>query len=150
MSAGAVALVLALAGCGSAQPVVPTPSATPTPTPTVPAAPALVPEGTAAQNLPFFTQIVQTVWAGPDQVHGRAYIDALVAGGFSKAHMQVTADESTVGNPAESIQFSVLWNDGQCLIGQAGPATGAALAVVEPAVLGGTACLIGKTRPIDW
>ncbi|MDQ1128755.1 hypothetical protein [Microbacterium sp. SORGH_AS_0888] len=154
VSAGAVALTIVIAGCSSPQPVVPTEtptlSDTPTPAATVPAAPALVPEGSAAQNLPYFTQIVQQVWAGPDQVHGRAYIDALVAAGFPKQSMQVTPDESTVGNPAESIQFSVLWRDGQCLIGQVGPATGSAVAVVEPAVLGGSACLLGTTRPIDW
>ena len=45
----------------------------------------------------------------PSSVAGRAYIDALVAAGFDKAAMQVTPDQTTVGNPAESIQFSVRW-----------------------------------------
>ena len=79
---------------------------------------------------------------------GRAYIDALVAAGFDKAAMQVTPDETTVHNPAETLMFSVKWGD-QCLIGQVGPATGdPATAVVDVTADG--LCLIGKTRPIDW
>ncbi|WP_429978142.1 DUF6993 domain-containing protein [Microbacterium sp. NRRL B-14842] len=31
--------------------------------------------------------------------------------------MQLTPDQSTVGNPAESIQFSVRWGEEECLIG---------------------------------
>lgn len=120
-------------------------SPAPTPTETVP---ALKPDGTAADNLPYFTSIVAAVWAGPDNVSGRAYVDALVAGGFDKAAMQVTNDQSTVGDPAESIQFSVLWV-GECLVGQVGPATGEPVSVVLPPV-GSGGCLVGKTRPIDW
>jgi hypothetical protein len=114
----------------------------------VPSTPELHPEGTATDNLPYFAGIVNAVWAGSDRASGRAYIDALVAAGFDKAAMQVTNDESTVGNPAESIQFSVLWA-GECLVGQVGPATGDPVAVVLPTV-GDGACLIGETRPIDW
>ncbi|QCQ18125.1 hypothetical protein EHF32_05055 [Microbacterium sp. RG1] len=91
---------------------------------------------------------MDAVWAGPDQVAGRAYIDALTAAGFDKAAMQVTPDQSTVNNPAESIQFSVRWGD-ECLIGQVGPATREAVTVVEPILSDGT-CLIGRTRAIDW
>ncbi|UIN32082.1 MULTISPECIES: DUF6993 domain-containing protein [Microbacterium] len=117
---------------------------TPAPSP----APTLVPEGSAEDNLPLFTSVVDAVWAGPDQVAGRAYIDALTAAGFDKAAMQVTPDQSTVNNPAESIQFSVRWGD-ECLIGQVGPATREAVTVVEPILSDGT-CLIGRTRAIDW
>ena len=62
--------------------------------------------------------------------------------------MQVTADTSTVGNPAESIQFSVLWG-AECIVGQVGSATGDPFTVIVPALDEG-ACLIGETRPIDW
>lgn len=138
-----------LAGCTPTPE--PTRSATATPTPTASettATVALVPDGTAEENLPFFRGIVDGVWNSPDAASGRAYIDALVAGGFDKAAMQVTADESTVGNAAESIQFSVRWGE-ECLIGQVGPATGGVVAVVESGLPGGT-CLLGTTRPIDW
>nr|WP_218853209.1 hypothetical protein [Microbacterium immunditiarum] len=124
-----------------------TPAASPTPTPT-PTQPVLVPDGTAEENLPLFAQVVETVWASPGRVSGRAYIDALVAAGFDKAAMQVTNDQTTIGDPAESIQFSVLWDD-ECLIGQVGPATGEPVAVIVPALAEG-GCLIGNTRPIDW
>lgn len=142
--------MIALAACTpppSPSPSSPSPTATATPTPTAKPV-ALVPDGTAEQNLPWFRKIVEQVWAGPDQVHGRAYVDALVAGGFDKAAMQVTQDESTVGNPAESIQFSVVWK-GECLVGQVGPATGNPVTTVLP-LLGTGGCLLGETRPIDW
>ncbi|MBW9092852.1 hypothetical protein JNB62_04055 [Microbacterium jejuense] len=126
----------------------PTPSAGATEGVDAAPSPALVPDGTAQDNLPYFTAITDSVWATDSRVSGRAYIDALVAAGFDKSAMQVTSDTSTVGNPAESIQFSVRWGD-QCLVGQVGPATGDPVTVVVPVVAEGT-CLIGQTRPIDW
>lgn len=145
---------LVLAACTGTSPD-PSGSASATPSPEAssstapaPTAPVLVPDGTAEDNLPFFATIVQAVWESPGQVQGRAYIDALTAAGFDKSAMQVTADQSTVGNPAESIQFSVRWGS-ECLIGQVGPATGLPLATTADA-LEGDFCLIGQTRPIDW
>jgi hypothetical protein len=134
------------AAAGAAPDATVTASASPSPTES--AAPVLVPDGSAQDNLPLFTKVVQAVWETPEQVAGRAYIDALVAAGFDKAAMQLTPDESTVGNPAESIQFSVRWAD-QCLVGQVGPATGAPVTVVVPLLAEGT-CLVGETRSIDW
>lgn len=162
-AAGVIALavvgILALAGCTDASDPSVSASATPTmteslaptatPTPTATAVPALIPEGSAEDNLPYFETVVATVWAGDDPLAGRSYVDALVAGGFDKAAMQLTNDETTVGNPAESIQFSVLWGD-ECLVGQIGPATGDPVAVVLPALQDGGSCLIGETRSIDW
>lgn len=109
----------------------------------------LVPEGTASDNLPLFAAVTAKVWAGPDQVHGRAYVDALAAAGFAKDRMQVTADRTTVGNPVESLLFSVAWGDKECLIGQVGPSTGTPVTKVVPQLAEGR-CLIGETRPIDW
>ena len=88
------------------------------------------------------------MWASPDNVSGRAYIDALVAAGFDKAAMQVTQDQTTVGNPAESIQFSVRWGE-ECLVGQVGPATGRRSPWScrrSPRARASSA----QTRPIDW
>ena len=122
-----------------------TPTATPAPDPEP--EPTLVPEGSAEDNLPLFLAVTERVWASEARGAGRAYIDALVAAGFDKVAMEVTADQTTVGNPAESIQFSVLWGD-ECLVGQVGSTTGDPHAVVLPVVDG--RCLIGQTRPIDW
>lgn len=147
---GTVAALLALAACTapSPAPAVTTPMTQAEPTPTIPPGPVLVPSGTAADNLPYFASIIGNVWGGPEQGSGRAYIDALVAAGFDKAAMQVTADQSTVGNAAESIQMSVRWGS-ECLVGQVGPATGQPVAVVLPGLADG-GCLIGATRTIDW
>ncbi|KHK98957.1 hypothetical protein LK09_04065 [Microbacterium mangrovi] len=93
--------------------------------------------------------MTERVWASSHRAEGRAYVDALVKAGFAKSAMQVTNDRSTVGNPAESIQFSVRWKDGQCLVGQVGPATGDPVTVVVAGLPGGK-CLIGDTRPITW
>lgn len=125
-----------------------TPDASATPSPNVAAGPALVPDGTGDDNLALFAAVVAQVWATPQQVTGQAYVDALVAAGFDKAAMQLTPDQSTVGNAAESIQFSVRWGD-ECLVGQVGPATGTPVTVVVPVIGDGT-CLVGDTRPIDW
>jgi hypothetical protein len=150
-----VVAALVLAACAQATTpedgptsAVPSASVSASPTPTTPPAPALYPEGTADENLPYFALVTQQVWAGPERMAGRAYIDALVAAGFDKSRMQVTRDQTAIGNAADSIQFSVAWDD-QCLIGQAGAAFPEPATVVLPILEGGT-CLIGDTRPIDW
>jgi hypothetical protein len=89
------------------------------------------------------------VWESEQRGEGRAYIDALVAAGFDRDAMQVTNDQSTVGNPVESLQFSVRWGATECLIGQVGPSTGQLVTQVMPQLAEGR-CLIGATRPIDW
>lgn len=140
---------LLLSGCG--------PAASPTLRPTqvspsasaAPVAPAYTPDGTASDNLPLFTDTVAQVWGTDQRVSGRAYIDALVVAGFDRAAMQVTQDVSTVGNPAESLQFSVRWGATECLVGQVGPSTGDPVTAVLPQLADGR-CLIGTTRAIDW
>ena len=79
---------------------------------------------------------------------GRDFIDALVAAGFDKSQMEVTADRTTVDLQADSVQFAVLFG-GECLVGQYGPASGGYHSAVRPA-LGTGGCLVGETRPIDW
>ncbi|WP_292899084.1 hypothetical protein [Microbacterium sp.] len=150
----ALAAALALAGCTPVTPevaptVTPPSASAPTASSSAPpVAPSFVADGSAADNLPLFTQVVQTVWAGPDRAAGRAYVDALVAAGFDKAAMQVTADQTTIGNAAESIEFSVRWQD-DCLVGQVGPSISDPVAAVLPGLTAG-GCLIGQTRAIDW
>ncbi|MFF2632095.1 DUF6993 domain-containing protein [Microbacterium sp. NPDC058021] len=150
-----VALLTAglLAGC-TAQPE-PAPTAasgtagsTPSPAAPTPAAPQLVPEGSAADNLPLFTAVAESVWASPQKAEGRAYIDALVGAGFDKAAMQITDDASTIGNPAESLEFSVRWGQ-ECLVGQVGPVADTVITITTDALPSG-GCLLGATRPIDW
>jgi hypothetical protein len=143
--------VAVLAGCSSEPAPAASPSVQPTPTTTssaTPSGPELVPDGSAEDNLPLFTLVMERVWDTDAKTKGRAYVDALTAAGFDRAQMEVTRDKSTVGNPAESIQFSVLWND-ECIVGQVGPSTKRPTAVVLPELPEG-GCLVGDTRPIDW
>lgn len=108
-----------------------------------------MPDGTAEENLPVFTATAEAVWASDQQGAGRAYIDALIGAGFDRDAMQVTQDQTTVGNPAESLQFSVRWGNDECLVGQVGPSTGQVVTAVLPQLAEGR-CLVGATRPIDW
>lgn len=143
-------MLLALAACGPEPSRSPDASAPPPATaPPGSAAPVLVPDGTASDNLPLFTRIAEDIWGTAEQGSGRAYVDALTAAGFDRAAMQVTQDQSTVGNPAESLQFSVRWGEKECLIGQVGPSTGRVVTAVMPQLAEGR-CLVGSTRPIDW
>lgn len=115
----------------------------------VPEEPALHPDGTADENLPLFTKVTTDVWSDSGSTSGRAYVDALAEAGFDKTAMQVTADLTTVGNPVESLQFSVRWGDKECLMGQVGPSTGDPVTTVIEQLAEGR-CLVGDTRPIDW
>jgi len=156
VGAAAIAAAVLLSGCSAV--AHPSPATTPPATAAMPspdgvppspsAAPVLHPDSSAEDNLPLFTAVVKQVWAGEGRASGRAYVDALAAAGFARTDMQVTADESTVGNPAESIQFSVRWGQGGCLVGQVGPSTGDPVTMVLPQLDGGR-CLIGKTAPIE-
>ena len=154
---GALVLTLALAACapathsGSSAPATPSGAGAATASSSSPAtssaAPVLVPSGSADDNLPLFRAVTARVWASEQRASGRAYIDALVAAGFERSAMQLTEDHSTVGNPAESIQFSVRWGDRECLVGQVGPSTGDPVAAVLPQLDGG-ACLVGRTATL--
>lgn len=142
----------ALAGCASLFP-----DSEPSETPTATQEPTEEPEqartefdpdGTADDNLPLFTKVVEKVWDSDDSVTGRAYIDALVDKGFDKDEMQLTSDITTIEWPAETIMFSVRVGDG-CLLGQVGPDTGDPVTTVQPALADDT-CMLGNTRDIDW
>jgi hypothetical protein len=153
-----VALVLGTTGCtfAGAAPTASPPSGTPSasvepqpePRPTPTAAPALRPALSASENLTFFDSVNLAVVAANGSAGGRDFIDALAAAGFDRAAMEVTADTTTIGDPSDSIQFAVLFQ-GECLVGQFGPASGGYHSAVRPA-LGTGGCLVGQTRPIDW
>lgn len=121
----------------------------PAPTPTATSAVAqLVPDGTAADNLPYFDHINDLVLSTDSEAGGRAFIDALAGGGFDRDDMEVTRDETPTGLAADSIQFAVLF-DGKCLIGQTGPSSDGYHSMIA-APLGTADCLVGDSRPIDW
>lgn len=148
----AVLAMTGLVGCTSAPPESPTrqpagqssparPSASATPEP----APELIPGGTADDNLAYFDHVNAAFLAGGNP-GGRAIIDNLVAAGFDKAAMELTADRTPLGSEVDSVQFAVQQGD-DCLIGQA-DADGYTSTVAP--TLGAGGCLVGNTRPIDW
>jgi hypothetical protein len=144
---GAGLLALALSGCVNGTPT-PVPTYTPTSSAsaTPDAGPTLHPGGTAAENLQFFDVTNQAFYAAHGKSDGRSIIDNLVAAGFRKQDMEVTPDQTSIGEAADSIVFSVRVK-GECLIGQfsASGYTG----TLGP-MLGTGSCLVGTTRPIDW
>ncbi|TFD27613.1 hypothetical protein E3T49_12955 [Cryobacterium cryoconiti] len=144
-----LALSVSLVACTAAP--VPAPDPTPSaaaPTATPEPAPVLLPDQDARANLPYFDSLATAVVAADDAAGGRAFVDALVAGGFDKAQMEVTFDKTNVDLAADSIQFAVRFN-GECLIGQHGPATGGYQSTATSLLASGT-CLAGATRQIDW
>ncbi|KRE30196.1 hypothetical protein [Agromyces sp. Soil535] len=146
------ALVAGVAGCAWGPPADPTSSspvaAAETTAPTASAPPILRQQLSASENVAFFDAVNLAVIAANSGAGGRDFIDALVAAGFDKAQMQVTADRTTVDVQADSVQFAVLFQS-ECLVGQYGPASGGYHSAVRPA-LGAGGCLVGQTRPIDW
>jgi hypothetical protein len=115
--------VTSLAACTQPSPKPTHTTASPTATATGSATPApdptFAPKGSAADNRAFFDFVNdRTVAANPQPV-GRTFIDALVAAGFAKADMQVTADKTSINLTPGSIQFSVRMGK-ECLVGQFG------------------------------
>jgi hypothetical protein len=148
--AGAVLLVSVAACSPTPSPTASSPSAQSSarPTPTATPAAELRPELSADENLAYFEAVSLEVIAANESAGGRDFIDALVAAGFDRSQMEVTADRTTLDLQADSVQFAVLFR-GECLVGQYGPASGGYHSAVRPA-LGTGGCLVGETRPIDW
>ncbi|PPG62770.1 hypothetical protein C5C69_04285 [Rathayibacter sp. AY1C7] len=143
-------LAVCLSGCTSpsAPDAVVSSSAAEAPAPAESAAPvAFVPGGTTEQNLPVFEQTLRAAAEPDPEVSGSSVVDALVAAGFSRESMQLTADETSVGLDADSVQVSVKLGE-SCLIGQYGPKSGGVRAVIAAPIATG-ACLVGRTVPIQ-
>lgn len=147
----ALVLLLGLAACASPAPA---------PEPTAPsgqadggdspAPPRFYPDGTAEDNLPYFTKTLQDYASGQGAVEGRPIVDAIAEAGFDKGSMQVSFDRTQTALVADSIYVSVRLGT-ECLIGQIQTSDRSVSAVAEPAVgPSDDICLIGKTRPIDW
>ena len=137
-----VALAVALVGCTSS----PDPAPTTPPATASTDAPPFSSESTTPEAMAHFDEVNTATVAANARPGGRAVVDALVGAGFDKSTMQVTADTTSIGRDADSVQFSVLWGQ-DCLIGQV---SGAGYSSQTAPVLGTGACLVGSTRAIDW
>lgn len=112
--------------------------------------PEYIPDGTAADNLPYFHDTLRQFAAGESPVQGAPIVDQLAAAGFAKASMQVSFDESKTDLVADSIYVSVLIGH-ECLLGQVVVADRSFVTEVAPGIgPEQTVCLLGATRPIDW
>ncbi|MUN08440.1 hypothetical protein GLX25_15110 [Agromyces luteolus] len=143
----AAGVALALAGCTGSDArdaaSTPGPPTSPAPTATDGDAPADEPATGALDELGRFDEVNRAVIAADAAAGGRAFLDALAAAGFDRSAMQVTSDTTTLGEPADSIQFSVRIGD-RCLIGQYGPASDGYRSAERPG-LGSGGCLVGAT-----
>ena len=145
--------VALLAGCSGEPTPAPARTATSVPAPgaspsgaATPAAPQFYPDGTAKGNKPYFDSINSALIARNPSAGGKDVIDALVAAGFDKANMQLTPDKTTIGRNVDSVLFSVRIGT-ECLLGQF---SGSEYTSSVQAALKSGACLVGRTRPIDW
>lgn len=147
----AVVLGCGLAACVQRAPVAaptlaqPTLAPTPEPSLTV-AAPIIRPGESAAANKPFFDLVNSALNTASGMSDGRTIVDTLVAAGFRKQDMQVTADRTAIDLAVDSIVVSVRVK-GQCLIGQF--TVSGYHSTVGPILAQGR-CLVGTSRPIDW
>ena len=142
--------VVILSGCAidRAEPIS---SSTPSPTAEVTTAPepdpVYVPDGGATANQAYFDFVNARLVQQNPAADGRAFVDSLVTAGFDRVNMELTPDITPANEKADSITFSVRFDDG-CLIGQYVDAS-QYLSQVR-AALGTGRCLVGQTRPIDW
>jgi hypothetical protein len=146
----AAGLALALAGCSATKddPTIAASNRVPVsaaPPSAPPRSAGVASRAAAALELAVFNRVNRRTVLRNHAADGSAFIDGLVAAGFRRGAMEVTEDRTTIGLPAPSVQFSVLWK-GVCLIGQYGPESGGYHAVATAPVAG--RCLVGKTRPI--
>lgn len=148
-AAGVIAL-LALTACVPSGPE-PTPStsktSTKTPTPTPTPTPTLDPAGTAEENFEFFESVVKRMAEESGMTDGSVMIQRLVDAGFNKADMELTPNETAIGERSDSVIFAVRFQ-GECLIGQIFPSW--EWTATRAPMLGTGKCLVGNTRPIDF
>ncbi|OOB90769.1 hypothetical protein B0T42_09850 [Rathayibacter sp. VKM Ac-2630] len=149
--AGPVLAAGLLAGCtapAAPETTASSPAAEPTAgAPAAPAEAALVPGGSADENLPYFEQVISGVVAADAEAPGLSVVDALVAGGFPRESMQLTADETSIGLDADTVLVSVKVGE-SCLLGQYGAKSDGVHAVVAAPIATG-ACLVGRTVPLE-
>jgi len=151
LAGAALAAVLTLAGCVPGTPTpVPTatvaePSASPSSTTLADA--VLVEGGTAEENALYFNKVNSEYFTRIDGMGtSLALVDNLVAAGFRKQDIEVTADRTSIDLEADSLIFSVRIK-GECLLGDYQRPSGYSSAIAP--LLGTGGCLVGKTVPLD-
>ncbi len=148
--AGTALAVSLLAGCSTSVPWHETdapavtatdPSTAPTDEPADELGVALVPDGTARENVPWFLRSVQQRLDEDPDADGRSIAIGLADAGFDRSKMSWTASTTPTGTAADSVIVAVKWS-GECLIAQK---RGNRLAVEVGAQADGV-CLLGEVE----
>ena len=140
----ALSTVFVIAGCAStAETPAPqkssSPSASATPTPTKD--PVFLANGSAQNNLKYFSWVIEKTLAVDPATDSFAVAQAVGAAGFDPATVQFTFSRTAAGLAADTSEVAVEFG-GQCLIGQFGPVAPKVIARVLP-VLATGGCLLG-------
>lgn len=112
-------------------------SATPTPTKD----PVFLVDGSAQDNLYYFSWVIEKTLAADPATDSFAVAQAVGAAGFDPATVQFTFSRTAAGLAADTSEVAVQFG-GQCLIGQFGPVAPKVIARVMP-VLATGGCLLG-------
>lgn len=140
---GALALSLTLTSCSADTPQPQesenSQSASAAPTPT--ADPVFIPEGSAEENLPFFTFIVKQALATEPEIDSAALAQKVAEAGFPAEGIQFSYSSTAVGLKSDTADVASNFA-GACLIAQYGPVQPEPHIVVMPALAQG-GCLIG-------
>jgi hypothetical protein len=152
---GVLAGVLVIAGCTVASTPDPTSTMAPLPAPASPQVPSddpvapdpeFVPEGSAADNAEFARFVVQRrTDASSDPLRSADVAEALIAAGFARESLEVTADRTPLGLRADVVSFAVRVDD-ECIVGELRAST--VSTVVMPGLATGR-CLVGADASID-
>jgi len=145
-----VGAALLLSGCATGVSPTAGPSAdvaytgAPRPVETTKAAPpaVFVPDGTAAQNMPFFVSIAEQAIADNPKVSSADVAVLESQSGFDRKAIQFTYSRTSAGLASDSASVAVLIGD-QCIIAQFGPVISGVHGIVLPALVQG-GCLIGS------
>ena len=140
----ALSSVFALSACATtASAPVDQKKSTPTATETSKPAedPVLLPNGSAKDNLYYFTWVIEETLAADPAADSFAVAQAVGAAGFDPATVQFTFSRTAAGLAADTSEVAVQFG-GQCLIGQFGPVAPKVISRVLP-VLATGGCLLG-------
>lgn len=112
-------------------------SATPTPAKD----PVFLVDGSAQDNLYYFSWVIEKTLAADPATDSFAVAQAVGAAGFDPATVQFTFSRTAAGLAADTTEVAVQFG-GQCLIGQFGPVAPKVIARALP-VLATGGCLLG-------
>lgn len=107
--------------------------------------PAFIPGGSAQDNLPYISYVLQEAGAGTGIFGSLDAVEVLEEAGFSRSDMEVTSDRTKLELAAESVTIAVII-DGECALGQWGASWFSSS--VTP-LLGSGTCLLGDTLSLD-